>query len=307
MNELSNKGTSFEYTAAYHLFLKRVKKSLGLEKAKFIIFGAAPLQKSTLKFFMSLNIKLMNMYGMTETTGPLSVNFPNKAKIETAGKVIPGTQIMIDSKKKEGEIWFRGRTGFMGYYKDPKASEDTYDSDGFIHTGDTGSIDSDGFITVTGRLKDIIITAGGENVSPLLIEATFKSICKIISNVIVIGEGRKFLSLVVTLPVLEDLNSNLPQSFPSDILQLLQAIQSKAKNIKEAQKCVKIGQYMQKCVEKLNKRAISRAQEIKKWRILGNDFTIEGGELTPTLKLKRNLINKKYKHIINKMYAESNL
>ena len=188
-------------TLANLLVLNRVKKALGLDKAKVLLVSAAPLKAATFAYFKSLDLPIINVYGMSECSGPETTAKPGKYKDGTVGYGFDETHIKIDKRDKseggqenEGEICFRGRNNFIGYLNNEQATKETLDQDGYIHSGDVGTKDSEGFVKITGRIKELIITAGGENVAPVLIEDSLKDICPIINNVMVIGDDKKYLA-----------------------------------------------------------------------------------------------------------------
>ena len=246
----------------------------------------------------SLSIVMFNMYGLSESTGPQYSNY--FADIETVGIPLPGTEGRIFNKDSNGigEICFRGRNRFMGYWKNEEATKDSIDNKGFLHSGDQGYLDKKGYLIITGRIKEILVTAGGENVAPLPIEDSFKELCKICSNILVIGDLRKYLSAFITLKT--DHEGNFLPEIVSDIKEL----GSEATNIIEGMNCPKIKAHIEECLNKINKKAVSRAQLIKKYKILTHDFSVETGEFTPTLKLKRKFIVQKYAKEIEIMYSE---
>lgn len=170
-----------------------VKKALGFDEAAVLSFGAAPMSKATREYFASLNMFLVNIYGMSETAGPETFYSPFSNKppsLNSAGFAIPGAKFIIDRPDKDGngEICYRGRNRFMGYYKDPVNTKKTIDAFGNLHSGDVGHLDKYGHLFITGRLKELIITAGGENVAPILIENEIKTALPEISQAVVIGE-----------------------------------------------------------------------------------------------------------------------
>lgn len=164
------------YSIAHALILGNIKKALGLDQCKLFLFGAAPLKKTSIDYFASLDMPLFNVYGMSESTGATTIQVPNNFRLDSAGFAIPGSDLKIDNPDEngEGEICFRGRHIMMGYLKNEKATIETLDSQGFLHSGDRGRIEKDGHLKITGRIKELIITAGGENVAPVPIEDNFK-------------------------------------------------------------------------------------------------------------------------------------
>lgn len=170
------------FPVANYLTLSKLKLALGFEKVKVFAYGAAPIKQSTIKFYTSIGIPLFNFYGMSETSGPQSVNISKSdTNFLSAGKPLIGTQLKIENPDEfgVGEICFRGRNRFMGYFGSKQLTHETIDSRGFLHSGDLGRIDADGNLFISGRLKEIIVTAGGENIAPLPIENTILSLCPV--------------------------------------------------------------------------------------------------------------------------------
>ena len=256
------------------------------------------MKKRTLDFFKSLSIVIYNNYGLSESTGPQFSNFYKD--IYTVGEALPGTEGRIVGKDLDnvGEICFRGRNRFMGYWKNEDATLETIDNKGFLHSGDQGYLNKDRQLIISGRIKELIVTAGGENVAPVPIEDAFKERCKICSNIIVIGDLRKYLSAFITLKT--DTQGNFLPEIHSD----LKEIGSESTNIIEAINDPKIKAYIEACLSEVNKKAVSRAQVIKKYKILPTDFSVETGEFTPTLKLKRKFVAQKYARQIETMYLD---
>jgi long-chain-fatty-acid--CoA ligase ACSBG len=242
-------------------------KGLGLQNCKFAVSVAAPISESSRDYLTSIGIKLYDIYGMSETCGPISLSLPSLSKKGSVG--IPIMKVKIQKEHADdlaGEILVKGKNLFTGYYGNKKAYQASFKNDWF-KTGDLGYLDQDGFLYVTGRLKELIITAGGENISPLPIESKLKEkLGKYFANIIVIGDKRKFLSLLLN---------------------------------EELQKCD--SETIQKAIDDINNLVESNASTIKKWLIIKNKFKI-GDEVTPTLKIRRDFINKKYHKEINKLY-----
>jgi long-chain-fatty-acid--CoA ligase ACSBG len=289
------------YPIVNQIVFKKIRKVLGLENVKVFAFGAAPLKKQSLDFFKSIGFTLHNIYGMSESTGPTFSNMEGSPiELYSAGVPLPGTDCQIISADKDGvgEICFRGRNRFMGYYKNEIATLETIDSDGFLHSGDQGYINKNGNLMITGRLKEIIVTAGGENVAPLPIEEHLKELCKILSTIVVLGDDKKYLAALLTFKT--DQNGHLLK----EVLDFIKDMGSEATSTVEAINCDKIKFFIQKSIDEVNKKAVSRAQLIRKWTILPNEFSIDGGELTPTLKIKRKFVSQKYAKVIEKMYQD---
>lgn len=280
-----------------------------------MIFGAAPMALSTREYFLSLNFFLKNGYGMSECAGPQTITDPtnfktydNHAMIST-GSAIPGTEMVIMNPDNEGngEICFRGRNRFMGYYKNEAETRSTIDDQGYLHSGDIGKIDEKGNLTITGRIKELIITAGGENIAPFLIENQITEAFPFLGNIMIIGEKRKFLSSLFTLRYELDKDLKPTNKLAEISLRFFKSIGSNSEKYEDVIKDAVILKYIEEEMKKINSKAISRAQEIKKWRIIPGDFSVEGGELTPTLKLKRKFTSEKYTKIIEEFYNEAKL
>ncbi len=279
------KSKPFLYGLADKLVFSKVKEKLGLERSRLFISTAAPISMDTLEFFLSLGIPITEVYGMSECTGPGTVSLPEPFKFRTgwAGPALPGTEFSI---AEDGEVLMRGRHVFKGYYKNEEATKETIDEDGWLHSGDVGIIDN-GFLKITDRKKELIITAGGENIAPQVLEGRLKAI-PVVNQVVVIGDRRKYMSALFTLD---------PDKLDAEI----EAAGSPAKNMEEAAKCEKFKAHLQKQVEAVN-ATLARVQAIKKFVIIPEEFSTEGGELTPTMKLKRRVINEKYAKEIESMY-----
>jgi long-subunit acyl-CoA synthetase (AMP-forming) len=272
------------YGAADKLVFSKVRDRLGLDRARFLITSAAPIGRSTLEFFLSLGLPICEVYGMSECTGPATISVPTRYRTGKAGVCIPGAELKI---AEDGEICMRGRHVFKGYFKDPEATADAIDSEGWLHSGDIGTIDEGGFLQVTDRKKELIITAGGENIAPQLVEGQIKSI-PVVSQAVVVGDRRRYLSVLVTLDPLK-----IPAAATS--------AGSAAHDPTSAASDEAFGAYLQREIDSVNSR-LARVQTVKRFAILPSELSIEGGELTPTMKLKRKVIHEKYKDVIEKLY-----
>ena len=331
--------TKIGYALAKSMVFNKVKSKLGLNKCKFFLTGAAPISKDTLDFFLSLGIPINEIYGMSESSGPMTISVPepNHYKTASCGLALNGTEIKIINQvqepNQEGEIICRGRHVFMGYLENEEETQKVIDEYGFLHSGDIGKFDKNNFLYITGRLKEIIITAGGENIPPVLIENNIKNTMDIISNVMVIGDKRKFLSCLITLKCEVGEDGELGEELEPHIFQTLNEF-SKTHNLVykdgDKSKLCNIGNnthvlcptetnitkfinnvdgmnllnyYINYNLQQVNTNAISNAQHIQKFTILLKDFTIEGGELTPTTKLKRKVVCNKYSKLIDSFYT----
>lgn len=313
---MNKEDSPFGYSLAHFLILGRVKKALGLDRTKLFLVGAAPMKAATFEYFASLDMPIINSYGMSESTGPETMSTVGRFKEGTVGWELDHTHVKIDKRNKteggqedEGEVCFRGRNNFIGYLKNEQATRETLDPEGYIHSGDLGTKDDQGFIKITGRIKELIITAGGENVAPVIIEDSLKSICPIINNVMVIGDDKKYLSALITLKV--DVDNSTGLNTPTK--NLTSAVKAFLKSelgitdvntTDEAIENSKIMKYLESKIQENNHISISRAQHLRKFNVLPTDFSLEGGELTPTLKLKRRVVMEKYHKYITEMYPD---
>ena len=312
--QLKGESPPWGYCLANALVLRKVKEALGLDRTKVLIAGGAPIAKATLDFFISLNLPVFNMYGMSESSAPTTVNHQGRNNLWSAGYALPGTDLrIVDTKNNHlpagtrGEICFRGRNKFLGYFKNPKESRETLDGQGYIHSGDEGYLDARGFLIITGRFKELIITAGGENIPPVLIEDHLKATTKLVSNVLLVGDARKYLAALITLRC-----ALTPEGAPSDVLSpealgILKAVGCSAETVSAAVTDPKVHALVQQAVDATNKLATSKAQFIRKWKLVPRDFSLAGGELTNTMKLKRKVVQAMYKEVIEAMYHEPKL
>lgn len=276
----------WSYPLADWLVYRKVREQLGLDQARMCVSSAAPASIETLEFFLSLGIPIDEVYGMSECTGPTTMSMEGVRRIGKTGTAAPGTEVRT---LEDGEILIRGPHVFMGYYKDEKATRAVLDEDGWLHSGDVGEIDADGFIRITDRKKDLIITAGGHNVSPQNIEKQLQGI-EGVSQAVVIGDRRSYLVALLTLD-------------RENLRGIAQSVNSGAVDIDTARQCPRLRQYLKTKVDEVNK-ALARSETIKKFEILSSDFDVESGELTPTMKIRRRVVAEKYGEEIEQLYSE---
>ncbi|CAO2635011.1 Long-chain-fatty-acid--CoA ligase ACSBG1 [Lemmus lemmus] len=305
----SNDLKPFTGRLADYLVLAKVRQALGFAKCQKSFYGAAPMTAETQRFFLGLNIPLYAGYGLSESTGPHFMSSPYNYRLYSSGKVIPGCRVKLVNQDANGigEICLWGRTIFMGYLNMEDKTSETIDSEGWLHTGDMGRLDSDGFLYITGRLKELIITAGGENVPPVPIEEAVKTELPIISNAMLIGDQRKFLSILLTLKCTLDPETSEPtDNLTEQAVEFCQGVGSRATTVSEivGQRDEAVYQAIQQGIQRVNANAAARPYHIQKWAILKRDFSISGGELGPTMKLKRLTVLEKYKDIIDSFYQE---
>ncbi|HEU4990698.1 MAG TPA: AMP-binding protein [Gemmatimonadaceae bacterium] len=267
------------------LVFRKVRARLGLDRARVLVTSAAPIARSTLEFFLSLGMPICEVYGMSECTGPATISTPARYCTGKAGYVFPGAELKTEA---DGEVCMRGRHVFKGYYKDAAATAEALDADGWLHSGDIGEIDADGFLQITDRKKDIIITAGGENVAPQLVEGMLKGI-PVVSQAVVVGDRRRYLGALITLD---------PQRLPQDAAEA----GSPARDPAAAATCAKFRAYLQSHIDAVNAR-LARVQAVKRFEIVPREFTVEGGELTPSLKVRRRVVAEKYAAEIERLFT----
>ncbi len=283
--EQDGKSKPLFYGLANKLVFKTVRERLGLDRCKVAATSAAPISRATLEFFLSLGLPVCEVYGMSECTGPTTLSTPARYRTGKVGWVLPGTELKIES---DGEICMRGPHIFKGYYKDQNATTEALDAEGWLHSGDIGTLDEAGYVQITDRKKELIITAGGENVAPQLIEGMLKSI-PVIAQAVAIGDRMKYMTALVTLD-------------PERVVEEAKLAGSPARSVAEAATCAVFKRHLDAEVGKVNDK-LARVQSVKKIAILPAELTIEGGELTPTMKLRRRVINVKYKEEIAGLYA----
>ena len=269
-----NRALRTQYRAARRLVFSKLKPRLGLGRGRFHVTGAAPISKETLDFFTRLDIVILEVYGQSEGSGPTTFNRPDHFRLGTAGPAYPGVEIRIDD---EGEILVRGPNVFKGYFKDDEATKDTLQN-GWLHSGDLGTFEGD-FLRITGRKKDILITAGGKNVAPQNIESSLKA-CPLIGEVVVVGDRRKYLTALITLDPQASVPERGGESWDAQVRERIQ-----------------------KAIDETNAE-LARVEQIKKFAVLPREFTVENGELTPSLKIKRRVVYENFRDVIESLYRE---
>jgi long-chain acyl-CoA synthetase len=271
-----------QYNFADKQVLSKIRNLFG-GRLRLAVSGAAPINPEILRFFDSAGVLVVEGWGMTETSTAATVATPEDFKIGTIGKPFPGCEVKIAD---DGEILVKGANVFQGYHKNPEATAETI-VDGWLHTGDIGEIDAEGFIKITGRKKDIIITAGGKNITPANLEAEIKQ-HPLVSQCVVVGDRRPYLVALVTLDPEEAVTYAKEHDLPDDPAALATNPDVKAS--------------IEAHVEEINKK-FARVEQVKKISILPHDLTQESGELTPTLKVKRAVVTQKHEDAIEELYA----
>jgi long-chain acyl-CoA synthetase len=273
---------SRSYAFADKQVLSKIRNLFG-GNVRLAVSGAAPINPDILRFFDAAGVLVLEGWGMTETSTAATISQPDDFKVGTIGKPFPGCEIRIAD---DGEILVKGPNVFQGYHKNEEATRETI-VDGWLHTGDIGEIDSDGFITITGRKKDIIITAGGKNITPANLEAEIKQ-QPLVSQCVVVGDRRPYLVALVTLDPEEAVAYAKEHGVSEDPAQLAQNPDIRAA--------------IEAHVEKINEK-FARVEQVKKVAILPHDLSQESGELTPTLKVKRAVVTAKHETEIEQLYA----
>jgi long-chain acyl-CoA synthetase len=271
-----------QYDFADKKVLSKIRNLFG-GRIRLAVSGAAPINPEILRFFDAAGVLVLEGWGMTETSTAATISTPEDFKVGTIGKPFPGCEVRIAD---DGEILVRGPNVFQGYHKNPEATKETI-VDGWLHTGDIGEIEPDGFIKITGRKKDIIITAGGKNITPANLEAEIKQ-HPLVSQCVVVGDRRPYLVALVTLDPEEAVKYAQENNLPEDPAQL--AANPDVKAAIEAH------------VDKINEN-FARVEQVKKIAILPHDLSQESGELTPTLKVKRAVVAQKHEDAIEQLYA----
>ena len=289
------------------VFEKSFKQGLGLDSTEIFATAAAPMNPEVHKWFHAIHIDVTEIYGMTEDTGPATIGIPNHAidyvknmfksgsvpipeVLNPIGKVgipLAGTEVKV---LEDGELCIKGKHVASGYYKLEEETKETFDNDGWLHTGDLAEIDENGYVKIVGRKKEIIITSGGKNIAPVEIEDYVKP-HTLVGQICVVGDGKKFLSALIVL----DGDGGAEKWAEENGVEY---------NIRDMSKNSKVVDAIQEQIDEANSK-VARVQQIKKFTLLENEWTDSSGELTPTLKLKRNVIAERYKNEIESMYEEA--
>ncbi|MFP5352518.1 MAG: AMP-dependent synthetase/ligase [Actinomycetota bacterium] len=276
-------GTKVQHALLDKLVLHKIRAAFGLEECGLALSAAAPLAPELIWFFHSVGIKISEGYGQSEDNGPTTWHPINRVKIGTVGQPLKGVEVKI---AEDGEILVRGANVMKGYYKDEKATNETI-ADGWLHSGDVGELDEHNYLKITDRKKDLIITAGGKNIAPQELENRLKSSHKLISQVVVIGDKRPFLTALVTL-----------DEEAAPLWAKEQGIEGGIAEIANHERTIK---EIEGAINQLN-QGLAKVEGIKKFRILERDFLQEEEEITPTMKVKRKKINEFYADVIEDLY-----
>jgi long-chain acyl-CoA synthetase len=281
-------GLRLKFAVLDRLVLSKLREALG-GRVKYAVSGSAPLGDRLGHFYKSLHLKVLEGYGLTETTAPATVNRPEKFKIGTVGPVLPGVSVKIAS---DGEILVKGINVFDGYWNNPEATSEAFEN-GWFKTGDIGAFDTDGYLTITGRKKEILVTAGGKNVAPSYLEDPIRA-NPLIGQVVAVGDKKPYISALITLDT-EMLpmwlsNNKLDPKMPLEVAAEHPAVRAE----------------IQTAIDRANAK-VSRAESIRKFKILPSEFTEASGHLTPKMSIKRNIIMQDFAAEIEAMYTHEDL
>ena len=267
------------------LVYHKLRAALG-GQVEWAVSGGAPLGERLGHFFRGIGVTILEGYGLTETTAAVNVNRPHALKVGTVGRPLPNTTVRV---AEDGELLYRGGQVFAGYWNNVGATAESIDSDGWFHTGDIGEVDDDGYVRITGRKKEILVTAAGKNVAPAVLEDRIRSNW-LVSQCLVVGDARPFIAALITID---------PDAFPS---WCKQNNKPDGSTVADLVNDPDLRAAVEQAVEHGNK-AVSHAEAIKKFAILGHDWTEEGGQMTPSLKLKRNVVMAECAADIEALYA----
>lgn len=290
MARLDGRGASPPLSLAYGLacltVLRKLKQRLGFDRMRVAYSGAAPIAPDVLRFYHALGLPLVEGYGQTESSGVLTATRLQQIRLGTVGRPLPGVEILI---AEDGEILARSPGVFQGYFKDPTLTAQTIDAEGWLHTGDIGEMDFEGFVRIVDRKKDLIITSGGKNVAPQYIENKLK-FSPYIYDAVVIGEGRSFLTALIVLD-------------EENVVKYTQDNRIPFSTYSELAGDREINKLIDREVAEVNQQ-LSRVENVRKFRILPRRLYEEDGEVTPTMKVKRTSVNEAYHDLIESMYRE---
>ena len=274
---------SIQYKVLDKLVGAKIRGQLGLDKARILVSAAAPIHPSLLRWFHGVGLPVIEVYGQTEDCGPTTINPPGRVRIGSAGLPMPGVELRLE---EDGEILVQGGNVCQGYYNDPEGTAALLDAQGWMHSGDVGRIDEDGYLWITDRKKDLIINAAGKNIAPQELETRLK-VEPLISQAVVIGEGRRYLVALLTVDpdAAKAWGAEHGKTAPPEALLDDPDLQAE----------------VAASVARVNSEH-AQVEQIKKWKVLPHDLSMDNDELTPTLKVKRKVIDKRYADVITELY-----
>jgi long-chain acyl-CoA synthetase len=275
-----------QFMLACALSLNNVRKMIGIHRARFCVTGAAPISPELVKWYLALGVPMVEVWGMTETCGAATYTPAHRIKPGMIGPACPYNEVRLDAAT--GELMVRGKNVFMGYLNQPEKTAETIRPDGWLHTGDVGVVDADGYYRITDRMKDIIITAGGKNVTPSELENDLK-FSPYITDAVVVGDKRPYLTVIVMID-------------QENVEKYAQDADVPFSNYASLTRAAEVQQLIQAEIDRVNKK-FARVEQIKKFWLLDTQLSAEDDELTPTMKLKRKLVERKYAGRIDAMYG----
>ena len=278
-------GLKLRFALARWLALNNARKLIGIHRARFLVTGAAPISPELIKWYLALGVPMLEVWGMTETCGASTGIPAERIKPGSIGPAAQYNEVKLDPQT--GEILVRGPNVFMGYLNLPEKTAETIDQEGWLHTGDVGVVDEDGFFRITDRMKDIIITAGGKNITPSELENELK-FSPYITDAVVIGDKRAYLTVIIMID-------------QENVEKFAQDADIPFSNYASLTRAPEVQELIQKEIDRVNQK-FARVEQIKKFFLLDTQLTAEDEELTPTMKLKRKLVEKKYAAQIEAMY-----
>jgi long-subunit acyl-CoA synthetase (AMP-forming) len=283
----AQRGESVGLAAALadRIVLGKVRAKLGLHRVRHAASAAAPISLGTLEFFLSLGVPIFEIYGLSETSGPGTISTPGRFRTGSVGPAMPGLELRL---AEDGEVLMRGPNIFRGYRKDREATAAAIDADGWFHSGDVGELSEDGFLRITDRKKELLITSGGKKVAPAPIEGRLREI-EGVAHAVLVGEQRNFVAALLTLD-------------PAVLPTLAGRLGSPATTLAAAAHCPLLRSFLGREIERVN-GGLARFETVRKFEVLPTEFTVDGGELTPTLKLKRKLVRQKFAERIEEIYS----
>jgi long-chain acyl-CoA synthetase len=270
---------------AYLSVFWHLKRRLGFDRLRLANSAAAPISQNILKYFQSIGVPIREGFGMTEATGTTHMSDEYHFKLGTVGKALPETEVKIS---EDGEILIKNKGIFKGYYRDEEKTEEAL-ADGWLHTGDVGEVDEEGYLKITDRKKDLMITAGGKNISPQFIENLLK-FSPYINDAIIIADGRKYVTAIIVVD-------------EENVVKYCQQKKVQYTTFASLTKTKEVTKLIQEEIQNVNKD-LSRVETVKKFRIMDKKLYTEDGEITPTMKVKRKYINEHYKNLIESMYQD---
>ncbi|MEM1179784.1 MAG: long-chain fatty acid--CoA ligase [Acidobacteriota bacterium] len=273
---------ALQWRLADGVLLGKIRTKVGFENIRIASSGAAPIARDILDFFAGLGVLIYEVYGLSETTGPGTWNHAGRTRLGTVGPALPGVEVRI---AEDGEVLFRGPNVFQGYFKAEDVTAEAIDADGYFHTGDLGQVDSDGFLSITGRKKELIITSGGKNIAPAGVEGELKQI-DLVGDAVAVGDGQRFIAALLTL------EEEAIAAFAAE-----RGIEGALHEHPEVLDAVRDG------IRRAN-RQLARVETVRNFRVLPRRLTPDAGEMTPTLKIKRAVVHERYADEIAAIYAE---